>query len=211
MADCLAAWQKVSNVSGLGSLNWPDVERSFFLVTTRAANVESNVAIVPIHDLINTARSDLLNTEYKFGVPTRDKRGKSKPLSKSQSLIVHATRDIQRGGEIYERYCDQKRICSNGKFLEVWGIYLEDSSGYGTLMPKSNCSAGAAPGGTAATLRAVTEDALELPAAGFSQAGAESLAPRCKQATLDSSEQGPIRCSLARLAWQRCGAEWTST
>ena len=33
-------------------------------------------------------------------------------------------------------------------------------------------------------------------------------APRCDAAVVESMDQGHIRCNLARLVWEECGAQW---
>eukprot|EP00747_Dinoflagellata_sp_TGD_P103672 gnl/TRDRNA2_/TRDRNA2_169033_c0_seq2.p2 gnl/TRDRNA2_/TRDRNA2_169033_c0~~gnl/TRDRNA2_/TRDRNA2_169033_c0_seq2.p2 ORF type:complete len:102 (+),score=16.30 gnl/TRDRNA2_/TRDRNA2_169033_c0_seq2:160-465(+) len=98
--------------------------------------------------------------------------------------------------------------------MALWGIYLEDNDivgdiasydGHGTLKPKRNCSAGTGAGSSVTTLRGAAEAALQISSA---EAQPGLTAPRCKQAILDSQDSGLIRCSFARLAWERCGAEW---
>eukprot|EP00747_Dinoflagellata_sp_TGD_P065841 gnl/TRDRNA2_/TRDRNA2_154535_c2_seq1.p1 gnl/TRDRNA2_/TRDRNA2_154535_c2~~gnl/TRDRNA2_/TRDRNA2_154535_c2_seq1.p1 ORF type:complete len:102 (+),score=18.33 gnl/TRDRNA2_/TRDRNA2_154535_c2_seq1:382-687(+) len=99
--------------------------------------------------------------------------------------------------------------------MDMWGIFLEDndfqndtfSDGLGTVKPSQNCNAATKVNGTAATaatLRGVVEAALDLSLA----VPDGILAPRCKPSTFTATEQGPLRCSLARLAWQGCGGEW---
>lgn len=62
-------------------------------------------------------------------------------------------------------------------------------------------SAGVSQVGTSMSLWPVTHVALEL------GGGAVRGAPRCK-AEVFSSDQGPMRCSLARLSWEYCAHEW---
>merc|ERR1719311_1197284 len=87
--------------------------------------------------------------------------------------------------------------------MKVWGIYLEDNTQKVADATRADCR----------QLRRATEDALDLGAPGCAASGcgtgeARLTAPRCRAATSKSPEQGPLRCSLARLAWESCSASW---
>merc|ERR1712224_507182 len=103
----------------------------------------------------------------------------------------HASQDIEEGSELYESYCGTTTDCHNAKFLEIWGVFLEDnalpeSERWKTLRRGHNCSASTGPGGTAATLQEATEAALDMAVVWPS----DVVAPRCRQAVRNSIEQG---------------------
>eukprot|EP00747_Dinoflagellata_sp_TGD_P030635 gnl/TRDRNA2_/TRDRNA2_134771_c0_seq1.p1 gnl/TRDRNA2_/TRDRNA2_134771_c0~~gnl/TRDRNA2_/TRDRNA2_134771_c0_seq1.p1 ORF type:complete len:286 (+),score=43.96 gnl/TRDRNA2_/TRDRNA2_134771_c0_seq1:99-956(+) len=206
MVACFQAWQEVSAIPELKELSFADIEYGYFLVRTRSAAASGRTVMVPAHDLMNVARLELINAHYTFGHPT------TADVPENASFSVYrnrASKAIEAGGELYESYCGKRTDCHNSKFVEIWGVFLEEndlpeSEKWRALRRGQNCSALTDPGATAGSLREAAEAALDLATAFPSHA----VAPRCKPSIRNSSEQGGIRCSFARLAWQRCGSEW---
>eukprot|EP00747_Dinoflagellata_sp_TGD_P143506 gnl/TRDRNA2_/TRDRNA2_176398_c1_seq7.p1 gnl/TRDRNA2_/TRDRNA2_176398_c1~~gnl/TRDRNA2_/TRDRNA2_176398_c1_seq7.p1 ORF type:complete len:445 (+),score=41.97 gnl/TRDRNA2_/TRDRNA2_176398_c1_seq7:214-1548(+) len=204
MLDCFQAWQHHSpSIPGLARLDWPRLELSYLWLKTRGARVEYDSVLMPLQDLFNTGRRELINTRYHFGVTnTSQKKARKRPAKKNNTKADYfhfeARRAIRPGGELYEQYC----LCENEAWLFRYGIYLEDNP---VRLSAENaiddCSSGA--------LRTLVKSALDVsPKVSDPSAHSQLLSPRCKAETISSTPQGPLRCSLARLAWERCSASW---
>eukprot|EP00747_Dinoflagellata_sp_TGD_P013905 gnl/TRDRNA2_/TRDRNA2_123000_c0_seq1.p1 gnl/TRDRNA2_/TRDRNA2_123000_c0~~gnl/TRDRNA2_/TRDRNA2_123000_c0_seq1.p1 ORF type:complete len:128 (-),score=16.72 gnl/TRDRNA2_/TRDRNA2_123000_c0_seq1:32-415(-) len=80
--------------------------------------------------------------------------------------------------------------------LSVWGIYLEDNP---NKVNQSNCR-------NRERLRSSTAWMLET--IDPQKVSHDLTAPRCRESAVQSTKQGPLRCSLARLAWEQCFESW---
>lgn len=187
---CFEAWRNQPS-SPVRALSWKSMLRSLVIARTRAVNLDDQAgrAIIPGADMMNTVDQSITNTDWHA------------PLKIGDSFIVKARQTIKAGTEIQEAYCIG---CANMNTLTLWGVYLEDNSeGISAVemdMDSSvDCHAKASRG---ASLQEVTEASLKV-VPGWHAAGWR--APRCQE-TLE--EQGPLRCSLARLAWEYCATQW---
>lgn len=189
-AACLDSWQRVQG-SPVAHLRADVLEHARLLAFTRTYDVSGDddpsgadarkYAMIPGSDFLNTAEPGKLNTYWTF---TDD------------SFEVLTTAAIPAGEELYESYCDD---CDNDMLLQTWGVYLEDNSVPLNRSGSADCwSKG---------LQRATAAALDLQAAASARA-AGWRAPRCTPAALTAGAQGPLRCSLARLAWEYCAQEW---
>merc|ERR1719161_1601170 len=93
--------------------------------------------------------------------------------------------------------------------MATWGVYLEDNGN--PLKLKAHCNAKADPSkpnkhGKFGSLKQAAEAMLDLK--GVELARKEGwTAPRCRSG-LSCMDQGPMRCSIARLAFEHCKQEW---
>merc|ERR1719356_1418052 len=99
-------------------------------------------------------------------------------------------RTIPGGSELRENYCSN---CSNDRMVWLWGVYLESNPF--TIQTGT----GACTGNKGMHMKEVTQAALK-DASTISVASWKS--PRCLAETLEM-QQGPLRCSMSRLAWRR--------
>jgi len=180
---CVSSW-----ISKLGpqaqGLTVKDVLTMFYAALTR----RYEEALVPVADLVNTATDSRFNVAHKIG---------------DDGFELKVQRRVSAGSEILVQYCE---ACDNDVMLFSWGAYLEDNdNALNDIMPV-NCSASWGPGekarATVGSLREAAEQMLEP------GGRARGRAPRCSPRAVASRRQGPLRCSLARLAWERCAQEW---
>lgn len=195
--DCFEAWRRSpERPSALAGLSWGDYELALAWFRTRSYSVGlGEGALIPGSDLLNTAKRRSLNTAWSpdGGVFT-----------------LRTSASVPAGAELFDTYCS---TCDNERMLTNWGVYLEDNPNAlsDNKTKLIDCDAvNFLPGeGTADTLREAAEAALDLSPTALSEARAEGWrSPRCRR-TL-ASPQGPLRCSLARLAWEYCGRQWGS-
>lgn len=115
----------------------------------------------------------------------------------------------QAGEELTEEYCSH---CSNVEMMAVWGIFLEDNvnaiqktdTSFCHSTSNSESESNLTRSQSSVSLRKVTEAMLDMK----STTNSNWRAPRCQAEAVVTSEQGPLRCSMARLAWEHCHAEW---
>ncbi|CAK0897819.1 unnamed protein product [Prorocentrum cordatum] len=181
---CFEAWRQQPH-SLVANLTWNSVHGALLLFQTRSYSVRTAKgtadAMIPLSEFLNTGRKEAMNTNWWPVRPNRDFKLK---------LLA----DVRAGDELLDSYCT---ACTNEALLDTWGLYLEDTSR--RLAPSAG-ACGAAPGSEArARLEGAALSVLDVAGARASWAS-----PRCAPPAL-AREQGPLRCSLARLAWEQCG------
>lgn len=179
---CLEEW-KVVEGSPVGQLSWEEFLHALILLNTRSFGLDGGrtLVLVPLADMLNTVANSGLNVQWEHT---------------SDTFTLRAHGPVASGAELYEGYCNG---CNNTVLMNAWGIYLEDNP--------NRCSRGGhlCLGEKGAHLRSVTEAALQTEGS----ASENWLSPRCKANVL-KLPQGPLRCSLARLSWETCAAEWSA-
>jgi len=103
----------------------------------------------------------------------------------SDTWSFRTTREVKAGEELFENYCGR----DNEKNMESFGVYLEDNPIKPVTLDESACQA----------LQPMIQKSLDA-----SSAGTTARAPKCKATTLSDPDQGPLRCNLARLAYEQC-------
>lgn len=190
---CFSAWRAAPE-SPLRGLSSEELLLFYYsLLTRRFEQSRSAVFIMPAADILNTAKGPDINANWEF---------------RGDAFEIKATQALQPGTELLSLYC---KACDNELMLHNWGVYLEDNPYKLNAIEAVNCSAAWSraerPGASAESLRAAALAVLEAESA--EHAGREGWnAPRCRPAALAGLEQGPLRCSLARLAWEKCAEQW---
>merc|ERR1719198_758951 len=146
-------------------------------------NTLDEIALVPGADMLNVVKASNLNTAWSSS-------------SADFFTVSSDAEPIGSGQELYESYC---RHCDNIAMMKSWGVYLEDNPN-AIHDDRVNCTSSAG-----ITMRRAAEAALQLGGGNAMAPGWRS--PRCK-ATVFEAGQGPLRCSLARLAWEICSQSW---
>lgn len=171
------------------------MQLAFANVRTRTYSTSEGHAMIPGADLLNTAPGDSLNSEWD--------------VSKSVFSIKVPTAVTART-EVYDVYC---AACNNYRMLSIWGVYMEDNvnlvSDGSFRFRKLKCSAWT--WGRRHKLRTLVEDSLDISEQGLALVSSQNLtAPRCRHQALavPQKDQGPLRCSLARLTWEYCANSW---
>jgi len=184
---CFDSW-KHSPESPAAHVDWLDFELALFQVRTRAYHVGEKPALIPGTDLLNTASDTALNTDWQ---------------ANDDFFFLSAPSPVAAHVEVYESYC---RDCSNSALLDLWGVYEEDNV-YGVHEGDVDCDAWTS--GHRRSLRDVVEDTVNTTESGLAFARTHVLtAPRCRSGAPNSQEQGPLRCSLSRLAFEYCAQAW---
>jgi len=192
--QCFSAWKRYEallpgSLAGLSSLTWPEMQLALARFRTRCYIVEEDnkLAMIPGSDLFNTGEAEIINTEWDW---------------EDGHFILRAMEPIEKGTEVFDPYCES---CDNDYMVNVWGVYLEKNKNELEHKGDMDCN-------SHAPLRRATEAALNLNGgavkAGVTARAAGMTAPRCYDTTMRSLNQGPLRCSLARLAWEYCAEEW---
>lgn len=179
---CFEDWKTVEG-SPVKQLLWGNVFLALLWVNTRSFGFDGGrtLALVPAADMFNTGSNSELNAEW---------------IAAEDTFALHSDRPIAAGAEIYEGYCNN---CNNTLMLRGWGIYFEKN-------PNPSRSGGqSCLGAAGAHLKSAAEAALQTQEA----APDNLLSPRCKANVWDMP-QGPLRCSLARVAWEMCAADWAA-
>lgn len=188
LKDCFQSWTKVPN-SPVAGITSDDMELALMQYRTRTFDSGKYPSMVPGADFLNTDKPVLVNTIWQV---------------KDDNFKVDMIRGgVGPGTELFYMYC---KTCDNDKLVGIWGLYLEGNEN--PVQTAADCAAQVATlrHGKFKSLRQASEAMLNLsdvPAA----SGSGKRVPRCRKEAL-SSEQGPLRCSLARLAWEHCAAEW---
>jgi len=177
---CFAMWAKESSSPARG-LTWEHVHLALNWINTRAWGVEhqDTYALIPAADMLNTARP----LDLKVNWWTSDKE-----------FYMLTRSSVASGTQLLGSYCQD---CDNSEMMNHWGVYLEDNPN-----PVEG-NAEACAGKDGGHMKKVTQAALQDPAS----IASGWLSPRCRSSTLNH-EQGPLRCSLARLAWETCKKHW---
>jgi len=189
---CFDSWKSMKG-SPIAHIEWEDdMQLAFANVRTRTYSTAMGHAMIPGADLLNTGPGTSLNSDWD--------------VSKGIFSITLVSPAAERQ-EVYDVYCV---ACNNYRMLSIWGVYMEDNKNLvndGSARFRSlNCSS--RTWGGRRTLRAVVEEALDVSDHGLVLAK-NFTSPRCKKEALaPQREQGPLRCSLARLTWEYCSAAW---
>jgi len=187
MKACFLDW-KSEPQSSVKDVNWDEISSGLSHLRNRGFIVEKNPLMIPIVDLINTEQSDAVNADVNFNMDV-------------VSLVVSSTW-VESGQELLYGYCT---TCDNNIMLSQWGVFLEGNTNPLPADHSVDCHGkqGAAntSSGHTKSLQEVASSALDL------KNYLEGSVPRCKADTF-ASEQGALRCSLARLAWDYCGRTW---
>jgi len=180
-AKCQGTEQQGGCIPNLSELTEEDLQLALPRWRTRVYGMaDGSAAMIPSSDLLNTAKSELLNTNWR---PT------------SNVFNLTASGRVPGGSEVYDSYCTD---CNNAAMLKIWGIYMEDNNNEASNIGSDCESAG---------LRQVAESILDLHSVNIHDGTMHWNAPRCKQSP-DATAQGPMRCSFARLAWETCADIW---
>jgi len=191
LRNCFHSWTQAENspVAGISADEFDLAQTQF---RTRAfGSGESFPSMVPGADLLNTARSIRFNTRWE--------------IIGDNFLMKADWGGAASGTELYDEYCE---TCGNDMMMTLWGLYLEDNRN--PLKTQAHCNAKADQNphkpGKFGSLQQAAEAMLDLK--GLELARKEDWrAPRCRS-ELSSMDQGPMRCSLARLAFEHCKQEW---
>eukprot|EP00747_Dinoflagellata_sp_TGD_P151402 gnl/TRDRNA2_/TRDRNA2_177207_c2_seq36.p1 gnl/TRDRNA2_/TRDRNA2_177207_c2~~gnl/TRDRNA2_/TRDRNA2_177207_c2_seq36.p1 ORF type:complete len:359 (+),score=26.17 gnl/TRDRNA2_/TRDRNA2_177207_c2_seq36:418-1494(+) len=180
----------------LQELSLPDVALAARHFQDRAHGDEQNKGwMLPVLDLLNTAEAERINTQRKFF---------------NGQLQVRTSMFVPKGHELFNTYYPLPNL----HLVGFYGLFLDSNShpwGSKGMMskmlvhdlglPNVDCYARVGRNGTRSSLKEVTDAALER------RWEPHMVAPRCREEVL-STNQGPARCSLARLAWELCGDTW---
>jgi hypothetical protein len=182
---CFAQWKNEPR-SSVKDVNWEEIEGGLSHLRNRGFIVENYPLMIPVVDLINTEQSELVNADVHFNMDV-------------VSLVVSSTW-LGSDQELLYGYC---QTCNNDVMLSQWGVYLESNANSLPSDHEVECTPSATNTSSkhSESLQAVASSVLDL------QQYQEGKVPRCKADTF-KSEQGPLRCSLARLAWEYCGHSW---
>lgn len=191
--NCFQAWQREPN-SLVASLTWDEISAMLANYRTRALDGSGSPFLIPAMDLMNTENSQNVNTKWSFAL--------------EDFTLSTEMAGLQSGAELTEEYCPG---CSNFMMMAIWGIFLEDNLNdldetdtsfcYGDS--KSEGMNNTTSGNSSPSLRHAAEEMLDM-----AHLDSKWRAPRCRAEKVMESEQGPLRCSLARLAWEQCHADW---
>lgn len=179
LQQCYTGVQSHLSAASLAGIGWPDVQEASMQIRTRAYG---NKDLLPDATVV-IPLADLLNT-----APNSHWNSQWHLTADMFTMTTKAA--IGANTELVESYCPQ---CDNRRMLSLWGIYLENNEHRGL-----NCSSEQA---SDSVLKKATLAVLEATKA------PQLTAPRCK-ASVFSTKQGPLRCSLARLAWEACSPQW---
>lgn len=192
LLECFKAMQRTPQ-SPLTNLTSDDLLLALGLKASRKHKVLAAAPLFPGLDLFNTAELHRLNTEVKI---------------KDDVVELRTSRLVQAGNELYARYHSRM---DNEFMLFSWGVFFEENPNELNTLERVECtpsgSLGSRANPVASSLLETTITMLEDYQATATLASTWK-APRCRLAATDSADQGPLRCSLARLAWERCSEEW---
>jgi len=194
MAKCFNALQAAEHSKDfLKPLSLDDFLLARYILRTRAMDVSVG-AIPAMFDAFNTATNGKANVMGGY---------------KAEDLFqIRTTRPVPAGTELVHVYCPD---CDNEMLLTGWGVYAEDTPVLLNDLMSVNCSVAwdkkSNANATHGSLREAAEAMLEVSSAQDAlEAGWK--APRCSLAAVEATDQGRMRCSFARLAWEKCAAEW---
>lgn len=188
------------SIPKLFKITWEDFEEALMQWRTRCYGIHGEGQIgtmVPGSDMLNVAEEPEINTHWNPDIDILNP-------SLEDMFEVKMTADAAAGSELYEGYCVK---CHNSPLLQIWGVYLERNRFPLNPAAAPDCNA-KVTNGTAQTLR---EAALAM--LNMSDFSNDWNSPRCKspdQWRGVDRDQGPLRCSFARLAWEYCGERWVN-
>jgi hypothetical protein len=187
MQRCFDAWAQASR-SPAKTVTWEQTLLAMFWLRTRSYTLwggdEANNVMIPGVDMVNTVEGSDLNVDYN--------------VSEDGFTMMTYNHPISSGGELVENYCSN---CTNAKMVWLWGVYLERNP-FTIPSDAKSCT-----GQAGMHMKEVTQAALKSVST-ISVAGQRS--PRCVEETLQK-QQGPLRCSMARIAWETCARAWGVT
>eukprot|EP00747_Dinoflagellata_sp_TGD_P151391 gnl/TRDRNA2_/TRDRNA2_177207_c2_seq26.p1 gnl/TRDRNA2_/TRDRNA2_177207_c2~~gnl/TRDRNA2_/TRDRNA2_177207_c2_seq26.p1 ORF type:complete len:285 (+),score=15.36 gnl/TRDRNA2_/TRDRNA2_177207_c2_seq26:418-1272(+) len=194
IGSCLEALQSEGSPE-LQGLSVLDVALALRHVRERTfLNKDKLAALPPFLDLLNTAEAERLNTNMDFS---------------TGNAILRTTRFVPEGHELLVGY---DSALPNIGLLGNWGVYLEENSrsskawlkqlASNDAMYNVDCYAKVGRNVTGSSLKEVTDAALERRWEPY------MVSPRCREEVMQSTDQGPLRCSLARVAWELCADIW---
>lgn len=175
---CFEKWQGVGS-SPVASLTWDEMLLALTWVRTRNYYTKQGITMIVGTDMLNTGKDANINTGWGYDSEAFYLRGRYK--------------SVEAGSELYDSYCPS---CDNEHMLKTWGVYLEDNPA--TVAHRDiDCSVH-----KNGVLQKAMEATLETSATSMSR-----ISPRCRSLAV-STQQGPLRCSLARLTWEYCAVAW---
>jgi len=190
--SCFDSWAKTDNSPAKG-LTWEQTLLAISWLRTRSYTIhdpskqEGVAVLIPGCDMVNTAEGAELNVGYE--------------VSQAGFAIKTQGTPLSAASELEENYCSN---CTNSEMVKHWGVYLEKNPFPIEPSPESCDGEDFDSNINAMFTKKSTLAALEDPAPAIA-AGLRS--PRC-HANIWSTKQGPLRCALARLAWETCAEEW---
>eukprot|EP00929_Paragymnodinium_shiwhaense_P065263 TRINITY_DN32735_c0_g1_i2.p1 TRINITY_DN32735_c0_g1~~TRINITY_DN32735_c0_g1_i2.p1 ORF type:complete len:239 (+),score=37.50 TRINITY_DN32735_c0_g1_i2:637-1353(+) len=192
LAEAFEEWKGMADHPvELNGLTWDDMFLALLRVRSRRMLVEDGQsALIPGVDAMNTAVGENVNVVWR---------------PENIGLTVTALKAMEPGQEVLIEYCSD---CDNSKLLAQWGIYLDGNPKKLDSSTAPDCLSVRSPiTGQPVVLREVAEAVLDLPVQDADAATARL--PRCKEESIRQADrQGPLRCALARLAWEYCGGIW---
>eukprot|EP00927_Polykrikos_kofoidii_P040441 TRINITY_DN34572_c0_g1_i1.p1 TRINITY_DN34572_c0_g1~~TRINITY_DN34572_c0_g1_i1.p1 ORF type:complete len:511 (-),score=43.51 TRINITY_DN34572_c0_g1_i1:653-1993(-) len=200
----IEAWQRdPRRPHELDSVSKDDLQLAFMRFRSRRIGVEGGQsALVPGVDFINPTVGERVNTRL---------------VQQASGFKVIASKNLNTSQEVFVDYCE---TCDNSRFLASWGIFLEGNSNPLDAKHRPDCLSVRSPlTGQPVVLREVAEAVLDFVEVGTfstilprSNLSGRRVPPSCRRDVLAQPEyQGPLRCSLARLAWEYCGDAWRQT
>lgn len=189
---CWEEWKEngPESIEGVAATSWDDVKLALAQWRTRNHNITDSKgnyshALLPAADLMNTGTSEQVNTAWWFEDTDHD--------GESDHYYLQSKGDAPKGEEYFEAYCS---TCTNHDMLLSWGIYIENNDNTLDKLDDEACS----------QLKRHFGDYLD-----FSDQPKEAVrSPRCQPSTV-KLVQGPMRCSLTRLAYESCGEKYKPT
>jgi hypothetical protein len=191
LTNCFLSWTKVASspVAGITAEEFDEAQSQY---RTRAFSTSEKhgitTALIPGADLLNTDRPLTFNIDWR--------------VKNDNFFLVDSDQGVGSGVELIDSYCEG---CNNEHMMEIWGLYLELNEN--PLQTVADCNTHHEhTRGKFKSLREASEAMLDM--SGVDKAIKEGWkAPRCREELL-SVEQGPLRCSFARLAFEHCKQEW---
>lgn len=192
LRNCFLSWTKAKNSPVVG-ITSDEFDLAHTLWKTRAFHANGSPVMVPGADFLNTEIPVKINTIW---TATKDDFG----------ISTSRFEGTGSGAEMYDWYCEK---CDNTIMMASWGTYLEGNPN--PLKTQAVCHSQIDPSkprkhGKFKSLRDTSEAMLDLKDVDAALKEGRN-APRCREEVL-SLEQGPLRCSYARLAFEHCKMEW---
>lgn len=194
-------WQHQTSL--LSGITWDDIKLGLARYRTRCYMVSMTDLHLPLESAIDLRLKEESASITTVMIPASDmfnvaRRDNTLWGTMNGSWVVSAATGINADSELYESYCD---ACHNAMMVQVWGVYLEDNINSLRNSHGLKCSQGVG------SLREVAERMLDLSSIGQALQNGWR-APRCQSDAVKTMNQGPLRCSLARLAFESCANAW---
>eukprot|EP00746_Dinoflagellata_sp_MGD_P006792 gnl/MRDRNA2_/MRDRNA2_113384_c0_seq1.p1 gnl/MRDRNA2_/MRDRNA2_113384_c0~~gnl/MRDRNA2_/MRDRNA2_113384_c0_seq1.p1 ORF type:complete len:411 (-),score=62.80 gnl/MRDRNA2_/MRDRNA2_113384_c0_seq1:65-1297(-) len=187
LKDCFQSWTEMAS-SPVSGITVDEMELALTQYRTRTFDSGAHPSMVPGADFFNTDKPILVNTIWK---------------AQDDNFSVDMVKDGLPQTELFYMYC---KSCDNDHLMGIWGLYLEGNEN--PLRTTADCAAqvDTLRHGSFKSLREASMAMLDLSNVAAAKES-ENRVPRCRKEAM-SSQQGPLRCSLARLAWEYCAEEW---